>query len=140
MEKLASPQDLQAEIRRLLASCEGPERPSREKLAEDLRKLAARVATPKEAGDNLFYDVVDKNAVISFYNDVSDEDKQAGDLFYKVMRALQDEMELSRGAQEALNRVKTLVGRGKTWDPAMKRNFIFKAAHSLGIKLPSGMF
>ena len=140
MDKIANPQDLQTKIRRLLAYAEGP-LPRRETLALELRALANKVAGDKEAGgDSYFYEVVDQKAVREFYDDMSDEDEQAGKLFYQVMRALQDEMELSRGAQEALNRVKTLVGRGKTWDAAMKRNFIFKAAHSLGIKLPSGMF
>lgn len=46
MRKIASPADLQAELRRLLAYAQSPE-PSREKLANELRGLAARVATPK---------------------------------------------------------------------------------------------
>ena len=43
MKKIATPQDLQVELRRLLASCQGSERPSREKLAEELRALATGV-------------------------------------------------------------------------------------------------
>lgn len=44
MDKIASPQDLQKEIRRILAMCVGPERPSRKLLAQELRALAGRVA------------------------------------------------------------------------------------------------
>lgn len=44
MKKIATPQDLQAELRRLLAYCQGPDRPSRETLAAELRDLADRTA------------------------------------------------------------------------------------------------
>jgi len=46
MDKIASPQDLQNELRRLVAYAEGAEgvRPSREKLASELHELATRVA------------------------------------------------------------------------------------------------
>jgi hypothetical protein len=43
MDKIASPQDLQAELRRLLAYSQS-EKPSREKIAGELRALADRVA------------------------------------------------------------------------------------------------
>jgi hypothetical protein len=47
MDKIASPQDLQAEIRRLLAYSQSP-KPSREKLASELRGLADRVAADED--------------------------------------------------------------------------------------------
>ncbi len=50
MQKIASPQELQAELRRILASTEGPERPSREALAIDLNELADRIDGKKVAG------------------------------------------------------------------------------------------
>ena len=43
MRKIATPQDLQAELRRLLAECQGSDLPSRQKLAIELRGLADRV-------------------------------------------------------------------------------------------------
>jgi len=43
MQKIATPQDLRAELNRLLAYCEGSA-PSREKLASELQDLADRVA------------------------------------------------------------------------------------------------
>lgn len=48
MKKIATPQDLQAELQRLLAYCESP-RPSREKLAGELWGLADRVAANPKA-------------------------------------------------------------------------------------------
>lgn len=44
MKKIASPTELQAELRRLLAYAQGPERPSRVRLAAELNSLADRVA------------------------------------------------------------------------------------------------
>jgi hypothetical protein len=45
MQKIASPHELQSELRRLLATCRGPKRPSRETLAKELLVLANRLAT-----------------------------------------------------------------------------------------------
>lgn len=50
MNKIASPQDLQNELRRLVAYAES-ENPSREKLGSELHDLASRVAGQKEAVD-----------------------------------------------------------------------------------------
>lgn len=50
MKKIASPQNLQAELHGLLASCQGPAHPSRERLASELRELADRVAGDPSAG------------------------------------------------------------------------------------------
>lgn len=44
MRKIASPQEVQAELRHFLAYCQGPEKPSRLTLVVGLRDLAARVA------------------------------------------------------------------------------------------------
>jgi len=44
MRKIASPHDLQAELQRLLAYCQGPGLPSRERLAGELRGLATLVS------------------------------------------------------------------------------------------------
>lgn len=52
MDRIASPQGLQTELRRLLDYSQSP-RPSREKLAEDLRALAERVAASPALVRNL---------------------------------------------------------------------------------------
>ncbi len=51
MKKIASPQDLSAALQRILARTEGPGRPSREKLAAELRELAAGT-DPKKDGED----------------------------------------------------------------------------------------
>jgi hypothetical protein len=43
MQKIATPQDLQVELQRLLAYCQEPH-PSRDRLASELRGLAAKLA------------------------------------------------------------------------------------------------
>ena len=43
MDKIATPKDLNAELTRLLAACQGQQRPSRFALASELRRLADRV-------------------------------------------------------------------------------------------------
>jgi len=52
MRKIASPQDLQADLQDLLAYSQSAE-PSRAKLASDLRDLADRVATPAGSSEKL---------------------------------------------------------------------------------------
>lgn len=44
MQKIATPQDFQAELQRILILCQGPERPSRQVLASELNSLANRVS------------------------------------------------------------------------------------------------
>ena len=44
MRKIASPQELRAELQRILTMCQGPERPSRLALARELGILANRIA------------------------------------------------------------------------------------------------
>jgi hypothetical protein len=140
MNKIASPQDLRAEIHRLLAYCDGPGNPSRDRIASELRELADRVAVDKQAKSDLIYFIIPQRDMMKLYDRLENEDEQSAKLFYEVFRKLQDEISLSSGAEEALNRMKDIVTRGQNWDAALLRNNVFKAAHSLGIKLPSGMF
>jgi hypothetical protein len=51
MNRIASPQDLQAELQRLLTYSQNP-KPSREKLASAIRDLADRVAGAKQAASS----------------------------------------------------------------------------------------
>lgn len=67
-------------------------------------------------------------------------DEQSSKLIYEIWSKLQDALDLSRGEQEALSRLRTCVDKASQWDPALLRNNIFKAANSLGIRLPSAMF
>lgn len=105
--------------------------------------LKAKSASEKTAGStghfNLMALLGGENKVIATY-DLLDEDEQSRELFGEVIRKIAKELELSSGAEDALSRVRGIVERGKSWDMALIRNNVFKAAHSMGISLPSGMF
>jgi hypothetical protein len=68
------------------------------------------------------------------------EDEQSGELFKAIYDQLSKELTISQGANEALGRLMDLVERGQRWDIGLIRNNVFKAAHSLGLKLPSASF
>ena len=140
MQKIASPQDLQAELQRL-ASEAAEDRPSREKLASDLRELADRLAGfDREAGESLLDYILPMKDQVKLHDKVEKNDEQAAHLLVDVFSALRKKFSMDSGTNEALSRVRDLSTRGLNWDPGLQRNNIFKAAHSLGIKLPSGMF
>lgn len=111
--------------------------------AELKAMLKSKSASEKTAGSTGYYNLMallgGENKVMETYHRL-DEDTQSHELFGDVIRKIAREMELSSGAEEALSRVRGIVERGKSWDMALIRNNVFKAAHSLGIPLPSGMF
>jgi hypothetical protein len=67
-------------------------------------------------------------------------DEQTWDLAVQVFQKLQEKFRMSSDEQEALNRLLASVKSGSMSDSDAHRNNIFKAAHALGIKLPSGSF
>jgi hypothetical protein len=67
-------------------------------------------------------------------------DEQTWDLAVKVYTKLESDLKLSTGQKEALNRLRMSATTHKGWASDMHRNNIFKAAHALGIPLPSSMF
>jgi len=141
MDKLASPQDLQAELRRLIAYSQSDE-PSRQKLASELHKLADRVSAQKTAntGFDILKTLIDYNDYIKLYDRLDEADGQSAKLMHEIFYALAKELDINRGAAEALNRMRDITSRGQRWDVALLRNNIFKAANSLGLRLPSHSF
>lgn len=67
-------------------------------------------------------------------------DEQSVRLMSDVEGEIIDRISLDRGGDDALGRMMEISKRGKGWSPALLRNNIFKAANSLGLKLPSAMF
>jgi len=141
MNKLASPQDLAQELRGLLAYAEGKE-PSRGKLASELRTLADRVSTQKTAntGYDILKSLIDYNDFLTLHHRLEKEDEQSANLMGDIFSALAKEFKISSGAERALSRMRDITSRGQHWDASLLRNNIFKAADSLGMKLPSSMF
>jgi hypothetical protein len=72
--------------------------------------------------------------------DILGDDEQSWDLAVEVYRKIADKLKLSSREMSALQRLRGSVHQGKGWSAPLHRNNIFKAAHELGIKLPSSMF
>lgn len=67
-------------------------------------------------------------------------DEQTWQLAMDVYYKLSDDFKVSSAQQEAINRLRNCVERGHGMQESEHRNNIFKAAHALGMKLPSSMF
>jgi hypothetical protein len=95
----------------------------------------ARIARRVVAFPNVLDTWVDMHGVEKLQGKM---DTQTYDLAVDVWAALQKAVALTPNQWEALNRLKSSVDNSYSRD--MHRNNIFKAAHALGIKLPSSMF
>ena len=100
-------------------------------------RIAGKVAKKVMASESLL-DWVIKAEDVAKLDGVVDE--QTYDLAVEVYKTLRRDLALSSNQNEALNKLARCVQRGANMHPAGHRNEIFKAAHALGIKLPSGMF
>lgn len=98
-----------------------------------------RTAASKTAGFGLLDQVLDTRGVMDALRHLKGVDDQSADLLVEVVYRLEDAMDLKSSELAALKRMQW-VAKNKRGDYAMLRNNIFKAANSLGIKLPSGMF
>ena len=103
------------------------------------KSLMAGSDAPREltAGINILQDLIPQNAVGKLRKNV---DEQTWELAYEVYKELQEALELTSGQQDALNRLMQSVDRAGSMSEGLHRNNIFKAAHALGIKLPSMSF
>ena len=102
--------------------------------------MNAEEAVMNDSGRQIFYKVIPEKEAIKAHRRLIEQDRQSADLFIDVVQQLQEEMNLSRGASEALSRIIGVVAHGQSWDIALLRNNIFKAANALGMDLPSHMF
>jgi hypothetical protein len=79
--------------------------------------------------------------VVQHAQDVIDgKDTQAAGLYIQVSLGLAKALSLTDSQEHALSRLKQVVENADRWDAGLLRNNIFKAADSMGIKLPSFMF
>jgi len=102
-----------------------------ERVASELVKVAKALV----AGDSLLELVIPKRDLYSLKRDV---DEQTWELAREVYVELMEALELTPAQQQALNRLRQSVD-GNLSEEA-NRNNIFKAAHALGIRLPSSLF
>jgi hypothetical protein len=76
----------------------------------------------------------------TLYEAVEHADDQTQKLALKVLRELRERLSVDQGTLYALRRLLGVAERGKEWSPDLVRNNIFKAAHDLGLDLPSSSF
>jgi len=102
--------------------------------------FASEGGTERRASDyNPLLDIISQRDFERAYDLLEEADAQSAELLLDVYQELSKRMGLSRQESDALARLKfVLTNSGR--DPALLRNNIFKAANSLGLRLPSGMF
>ena len=92
-------------------------------------------------GRTILDSLVDRRGLIEVHRAMTKAgDKQSADLLRDIQTELLSKFDMDTGTEHAINRLAGLASKGKTWDPALIRNNIFKVANSLGMRLPSGMF
>jgi len=100
-------------------------------VAQELVKLARELT----ATDSAMEFVMAQHELMKLKGRVDD---QTWSLAVEVYKKLRDDLRLSPDQSEALNRLKHCVE--SSMSEAGSRNQIFKAANSLGLKLPSSSF
>ena len=100
-------------------------------VAQELVKLARELT----ASDSAMEFVLTQRELLKLESRVDD---QTWSLAIEVYKKLRDDLRLSPDQSEAINRLKNCVE--SSMSEADARNQIFKAAHSLGLKLPSSSF
>lgn len=106
-----------------------------EMVAAELVKVAKELMAWEE--NSLIDGILDQNKLGDLNGYIDD---QTYDLMLEVYEKLQSDFKVSNSQNEAINRLKMCSNRARTMHPDEHRNNIFKAAHALGIKLPSSMF
>lgn len=72
------------------------------------------------------------------YQNLKENDPESADLMMQVYMYFKKRLEFTSNENEAWNRLHWVINQGKA--SPLARNNIFKAAHALGIKLPSMFF
>lgn len=104
-----------------------------EEVAKQLIKLAKKMVAMDNAMDYII-----NQMDLSDLEDYVDE--QTFQLAVDVYEKLQEKLKLTSGEEEALNRLSNSIKSKSSMMQAGHRNNIFKAAHAIGIKLPSSSF
>jgi len=88
---------------------------------------------------NILWNVLDQKGFYQLQRELK-EDEQSRKLVSEIGRKLAEVLSLTDGQDAALNRLKQSIDNAGRWGLDLQRNNLFKAADSLGIRLPSGMF
>lgn len=134
---MTTPRDVQAKLTTLIAYASGDERPSRERIAAELRALADDVERGKTAAqDSLVQFVWDRKDLRRVLQALQNDEITAN-LLRDVYEKLWEKMALDQDTSMALGYVRYLKPSD---DPDQIRNQVFKAANLLGLRLPHGIF
>ena len=105
------------------------------------RYLRARIVKTAGQGWNLMGEIVDYDGLMSIYSELRKTDEQSAKLLRQVMANIGDKLDMDQGFHNALSRLDAIARIGERGiESGLLRNNIFKAADSLGMRLPSGMF
>lgn len=91
-------------------------------------------------GHDVLGAIVGRQAFERLYTSLEKTDELSAELLRDVWSALADALDLTANQREALARLQGSVENVGRWQPDLQRNNIFKAANSLGLKLPSHLF
>ena len=106
---------------------------NKSQLASELIKLAKSLA----ASESVMEGIIPQDHLERLEKATDEETYQ---LAADVYMAISDKLQLSSNEYEALNRLKSSIERAGSMKSDVHRNNIFKAAHALGMKLPSHSF
>lgn len=115
-------------------------------VVEDVNNLEGyksnKVSVLKKAlNESIINDIINHNDLRKFtMSDAYTNDKDIQKLTSEVYSYFADKLRFNSNEIDAWRRLLNSIGKADSWRPEMQRNNIFKAAHSLGIKLPSAMF
>lgn len=90
------------------------------------------------AADTIIEKQFDRNDFHRTMQDLRKNDPESADLMLQVYMYFKKRLEFTSNENEAWNRLHWVINQGKA--SPLARNNIFKAAHALGIKLPSMFF
>ena len=111
----------------------------RDVVAQELVDVARLLAPAKErrASTSILDEILSQRDLLKLEDEV---DEQTWDLAVETYMALGKALQLSNNQWGAFNRLRQSVDRASSMGSDLHRNNIFKAAHALGIKLPSSSF
>ena len=104
---------------------------------------ASRVASrylKKASGFSLMDSVIPEEGFSDLYWKLEKEDKMSADLLRAVYDKLADRFKMSSSEEDAMSKIIWCIRNKNAFRVDALRNYIFKAAHSLGMKLPSSFF
>ena len=112
------------------------------KIANELLKIAKMLDNGKTASftnESIMVKLLGDGFLDKLDARIKNSDQMTMDLVQEVYNKLSDRFDISHGEREAMEYLQA-ISESPGIKPDLVRNMVFKAAHALGIKLPSSMF